>query len=435
MLACWPMRLATWTSLLLFLAASGCRTGSSPSSSTDAPPLPASSAPTPPPPSTPPTAVKESAVASTASGMSAFAADMYRRLAKTETGNIAFSPASISSAFALTWPGARGATAAELERALHFSGPPADVLAAHGALLARSAPGCEVAAGNSAWVQKSLAFVPEYEQTLRQAGSAEVITADFMAQPQVEQERINAWVVQRTRNHIKDLLPPGALDASTRLVLANAIYFKGIWRDAFQKEQTKSEPFYFLSGKTAKVPMMHRTGNYRYFENEQLQLLELPYKCGDMAMVLLLPGGAQPDRTPGALRRMEDALSAPELQRWLGALSPQEVEVTLPRFELNARLVLNPVMQSLGVQLAFSDAADFLGITRSDSLKISGAFHKTWIKVDEEGTEAAAATGIVMQTTSVRLVPSFVADHPFLFLIRDTKTGAILFMGRLAEPG
>jgi serpin B len=154
-----------------------------------------------------------------------------------------------------------------------------------------------------------------------------------------------------------------------------------------------------------------------------------------MAMVLLLPGGEQqPDKTPKALRRLEDTLTAQQLQGWLKTLEPQEVRLSLPRFELDARLELSQAMQALGARIAFSDKADFSGIAPGANLKIGGAFHKAWVKVDEEGTEAAAATAVVMSTTGVRHTPSFVADHPFLFLIRDMKTGAILFMGRVAEP-
>jgi serpin B len=445
-----PMQLTTRALLLFCLAALGCRSNSSPSGSTptgppsgntsaSAPsntpdaPAPSTSAPSLPPPlpATPPAPVDPAALTSAASGMRDLAVDLYRRLAKTKPGNFAFSPASISSAFALTWPGAHGETAAELGRVLHFNGAPTNVLAAHGALLGHGAPGCELATGNSAWLQNGLTLAPAYAQALRQAANMELIPADFQAQPQQEVERINAWVAQRTQDRIKDLLSSNALDTFTRLVLANAVYFKGTWKDPFEKQATRDKPFRLLNGKTVSTPRMHRTGRYRYFSNESLQVLEMPYACGDIAMVVLLPGGEPPAK---ALRRVEDALTSPQLQSWLDRLSSQEVGVSLPRFELEERLPLRPELEALGVRLAFSDNADFRGITPDAEIKIGEAFHKSWMKVDEEGTEAAAATAVAMLSMGAPLIHPFVVDRPFLFLIRNTKTGAILFMGRVADP-
>lgn len=453
-----PMQLTSRALLLFCLAALGCRSNSSPSGNTSASapsnapdaPAPSTSALSLPPPlpATPPAPVDAVALTSAASGMRDLAVDLYRRLAKTKPGNFAFSPASISSAFALTWPGAHGETAAELGRVLHFSGAPTDVLAAHGALLGHGAPGCELATGNSAWIQNGLTLAPAYAQALRQAANMELIPADFQAQPQREVERINAWVAQRTQERIKDLLPSNALDTFTRLVLANAVYFKGTWKDPFEKQATRDKPFRLLNGKTVSTPRMHRTGRYRYFSNESLQVLEMPYGCGDIAMVVLLPGGEPPEQDPfspkpapaptvppaKALRRVEDALTSPQLQSWLDRLSSQEVGISLPRFELEEQLPLRPELEALGVRLAFSDSADFRGITPDAEIKIGGAFHKIWMKVDEEGTEAAAATVVEMQTLGAPLIRPFVVDRPFLFLIRNTKTGAILFMGRVADP-
>jgi serpin B len=381
--------------------------------------------------------------------MRSFSVDLYRQLAADGTGDIAFSPASISAAFSLVWAGAGGKTAEELQRVLHFEGTPTAVMAAHGAILGRSALGCELASGNSAWVQQGSALKPAYDTALRAAGNAEVIPADFIGQAAKEVDRINAWVGQRTHERIRQLLSEGALSSDTRLVLANAVYFKGTWKDVFEKKATRDEPFHLLDESTKAVPMMYRSGRYPYYEDELVQVLEMPYQCEDISMVVLLPGGQarargfrrrlDPDAkavapSAQALRRVEEALTAQQLQIWLEGLSTQKVAVSFPRFELNETLRLGAAMQKLGAQAAFTSEADLRGMMEKEGLQISDAFHKTWIKVDEEGTEAAAVTGMGIKTTSIEEPPSFIADRPFLFLLRDRKSGAILFMGRLADP-
>lgn len=368
-------------------------------------------------------------------GNSQFALDLYGQLAQ-EPGNLFFSPYSISSALAMTLGGASGETAKQMADVLHLTLPSNELHPAFGALNVRlletkDDAGYQLNVANRLWGQQGYGFVPGYLALTRDAYGAEVQTVDFARATEEARGQINSWVEDQTKGKISNLIPPGVLDSLTRLVLTNAIHFKGDWATPFPESATRDAPF-FLSGEDeVMVPLMNRRGSYRYGEGEDLKILELPYGKGNLSLVVLLPD------TRNGLGALEAKFDAEQLDRWIAGLRRQEVAVALPRFSLNSQFTLNQALSKLGMSLPFQPGqADFSGMDGSRELYITAAIHKAFVDVNEEGTEAAAATGIVVGVRSA--LPSepkvFRADHPFLFLIRDTRTGSILFLGRLANP-
>ena len=272
--------------------------------------------------------------------------------------------------------------------------------------------------------------MPEYISIAEKHYGAGLKEVDFIYHTEEARSTINRWVEGKTEGKIVDLMGPGVLDPLTRLVLTNAIYFKGQWEKQFRPEQTAEAPFRLSTGKQVIVPFMHQVETFRYAETASAQVLELPYSGNELAMTILLP---KPD---SSLAELEAAIRTDGIRPILEALSPTKVDVSIPRFKFEAELSLGEYLQQLGMTDAFSDnLADFSGI--SDTfLYITHVLHKAFIEVNEEGTEAAAATAVIMGTKSIRLdLPKvFMADRPFVFLIRDVRTGSILFIGRMADP-
>jgi len=368
-------------------------------------------------------------------GNTQFALDLYGKLQGRE-GNLFFSPFSISTALAMTYGGARGETAAEMAQTLHF-GPDAERLhPAFAALLAdldrgnAKKRGYQLSLANALWVQKNFGLLPDYINLTRDSYHAGLNEVDFERAAEQARKTINAWVEDKTQHKIKDLLQPGIVNPATRLVLTNAIYFRGLWSSQFKKQATRTEAFKTARG-ASKVPLMHQKGRFRYSQGDGLQILELPYQGKDLAMVILLP-----DKIDG-LANVEKEITEANLQKWLGQMRSEEVHVALPRFKLTAEFNLNETLQALGMCRAFiPGGADFTGMSGSgQNLFIQAVVHKAFVDVNEEGTEAAAATGVGIALTSLPESKIFRADHPFLFLIRDNRTGSVLFMGRLANPG
>lgn len=368
-------------------------------------------------------------------GGTAFTLNLYRQLVAKEEGNIFFSPYSISLALAMAYGGARGETATEMARVLGFTLPPERL---HPALAELSRhlekvgneEGQTLSVANAAWLNTSLKVQPEYLKLIGDYYSNEMRQLDFCQGPRA-QKTINDWVAQKTRDHIKDLIPDGVLNCDTMLVLTNAVYFLGEWADKFDQKQTKPGPFWPTPDKKMEAPFMHRTGDYSYNETEGWQVLELPYREKRLSMLVLLP------KTKGVLAQEEKGLNPEKLAKLVQGLSPQKVAVTFPRFEVKSSYGLNSCLKSLGMSTAFGPQADFKGITTQHKLWIDLVIHKAWVKVEEKGTEAAAATGVVMTMASAPMpkpLVAFKADHPFLFLIRDRETGFILFWGRLSNP-
>jgi len=368
-----------------------------------------------------------------AEAANAFAIDLYTHLRKNE-GNIFFSPYSIHSALAMTCAGARGKTEKEMAGVLHVA-PGAESHSSAGALLqelnAAKDRGLDLVVANALWGQEGFAFLDGYLATVRKFYGAELRHLDFVRNAEQARRTINAWIARQTRDKIRDLLPPGTIDRLTRLVLTNAAYFKAAWTHPFKEDATHDAPFTLPDGRRVNVPMMRQQHRFGYMEDDDLQALSMPYGRGAASMLVLLP------RDAAGLADLEAALAAEKLRQVLEKMRSRPVRVFLPRFECTSQFRLKEALSALGMSSAFdAGRADFSGMTGRRDLFISAVVHKAYVKVNEEGTEAAAATGVVMGLTAARPQEpvTFRADHPFLFLIRHNRSGAILFMGRCADP-
>jgi serpin B len=365
--------------------------------------------------------------------------DLYGSL-RGAPGNFVFSPASIFVALVMPWSGARGATAAEMSRVLHLDGTPDTVLPQAAALLksldeARSKNTLRVA--NRLFAEKSYTFDGAYLARMAAFG-APTENVDFVRAAEAARGHINAWVAQQTADRIRDLLPSGSVTRDTRLALVNAVYLLASWAHPFQEAATRPEAFHVGGGAPRDVPTMHLTENYAYAELPGLKVLNMPYEGGQLAMTILLPSERN------GLAALEQRIDAGQLATWISALKPERVAVSLPRFRVDPAqpLALSEELSRLGMPLAFDRRrADFTGIAAppraEDRLVVSEVFHKAFVNVDEKGTEAAAATAVVMMRAAgmrPQEPKAFVADHPFLFLIRDTKSGLVLFLGRVVDP-
>ncbi len=372
-------------------------------------------------------------------GNTAFAFDLYQALRERSDGNLFFSPYSISVALAMTYAGARGETEQEMARVLHFTLPQRRLhpafnsldLALTGQAQAKQeeGKGFRLHIANALWGQRGYKFLREFLDTLAQNYGAGLMLLDFSQDPETARKIINEWVSDRTEGRIQELLPPGAIDTLTRLVLTNAIYFKAAWAEPFDKDLTADGTFYLLDGREVTVPMMRQTAKLGYAEGEGYQAVEIPYEGGKMAMVILLPA-------EGQFEAFEKTLNAERVQDILQKIEYSQVALTLPRFRVEYNFQLAGILKALGVRTAFTpNEADFSGIDGTRYLYIDDIFHKTFVSVNEEGTEAAAATGVVIRVTAV-LQPrvQVTVDRPFIFFIRDLQTGTVLFVGRVLNP-
>jgi len=365
-------------------------------------------------------------------GNNRFSVRLYQQL-RTTDGNLFFSPYSISTALAMTYAGARGTTETQMAEALCFptsrgvlqemgaTGAPMtqeEFAEAFGGIIkdlnAQGEEGkYQLKVANALWGQAGYAFLSTFVRLVETEYGGTLREMDFAQAAEQVRQTINTWVARQTNDKIRDLIGRGTLDAATRLVLTNAIYFKGDWATQFKESRTRPEPFTLLNGDTVPVPMMHQKEMFRYAEvgannHSPLQILELPYVGETLSMVILLP------KTLDGITRLE----------------------AIPKFKMTSKFNLQRVLAGMGMANAFSGAADFSGMTGQRDLFISDVIHQAYVDVNEEGTEAAAATGVVMKMTSMRpdSTPVFRADHPFVFMIRDNKSGSILFLGRVMNP-
>lgn len=363
-------------------------------------------------------------------GNNAFALDLYRQL-RSEPGNLFLSPFSISTAFAMTYAGARGATEREMSEVLHF---PLDQERLHPVFheLLNSLntgvglEGYRLDVANRLWGQTGFGFLPAYLTLTRDLYEAGLETVDFLRETEVARTRINAWVEEKTQQKIKNLIPMGVLSPATVLVLTNAIYFKGQWQSQFDSRLTRDDLFHVSAARTVTVPLMHRKAEVGTARAPGVELLELPYRGRDLSMLILLPEAMD------GLPALEESLTPANLALWRGLLHSEELDVYLPRFTVTSFFSLKETLARMGMSTAFSAAADFSGMNGERNLFIQDALHKAFVNVNEEGTEAAAATAVIVGRTSVP--GQFRADHPFLFLIRDNVTESILFLGRVVDP-
>ena len=396
---------------------------------------------TPKGPGQPATADEKRALAE---NINAFAADFYAKVKGDSKQNLFFSPFSISTALAMTYAGARGNTAAEMAKALHFTQGQERLHAACGGLLADlnaaekdgQPRAFKLAVANRLFGLTGYRFLPDFLSINKDGYGAPLQELDFLKATEESRKTINAWVEKQTQEKIKDLILPGQLLPDVRLVLVNAIYFKGDWASAFKKDFTRDEPFQVAPGTQTTVGMMHQTDKFRYMEVAgRFQALELPYQGLELSMLIFLPMQAD------GLAAFEETLSAENVKTWTAALRSEKVVVSLPKFKLAwGTKDLREALGALGIKDAFDETkADFSGMTNTEQLHISKVLHKAFVDVNEEGTEAAAATAVMAQPTCAppteRPKPKvFKADRPFCFAIRDNASGATLFMGRVANP-
>lgn len=365
---------------------------------------------------------------------SAFAFDLYHQLSGTE-GNLFFSPYSVSTALAMTYGGARGETESQMAKALHFSSPQ-DKLSSEFAELRNDLNAAQgdgkvtLAIANSIWPSNRYKLLDSYIGLLKSDYGVSLTSLDY-TKPEAARVTINKWVENKTRDKIKDLIGPGVLTPATRLTLVNAIYFYGKWESLFQPKDTEKWRFQVSPDKTEDVPMMWQRAEFPYADTGSLQVLELPYQGGELSMLIVLP------KSTDGLNAIESGLSQKTLNEWTSKLAKTEVIVRLPKFKMTwGTGDLTQQLQSLGMKDAFdANIANFAGMDGNPhGLCIGSVLHKAFIDVQEEGTEAAAATAVGMVASVAQAEPVFLADHPFLFLIQDNKTGTILFMGRLIDP-
>lgn len=371
-------------------------------------------------------------------GNTAFALDLYQQL-RSEDGNIFYSPYSISAALAMTYGGARGNTAAEIEQVMHYNLGQDDTHTGFNALdLALASRGQDLPSDdqggdpfqlnivNDIWGQTDYDFSPEYLDLLALNYGAGLRALDFFNDPEASRETINLWIEEQTRERIKDLLPEGSINAGTRMVLTNAIYFKASWENPFEEASTRPADFTNLNGEVTQVDTMFQGETMGYASGEGYQAVELPYKGREMSMVIIAPEA-------GTFSDFEAELDADSLRAITDAISPNSVFLAMPKFEYDDPTPLTNVLQDMGMLDAFSDRADLSGIDGTGGLQITDVIHKAFVGVDEAGTEAAAATAVIVGETSAPQFEEVNLDRPFIFLIRDIDTETILFMGRVTE--
>ena len=360
-------------------------------------------------------------------GNSAFAWSMYDQL-RGEQGNLFFSPFSISAALGMTYAGAAGATADQMASTLHVADP-SDFHASFGSLIrdldGDKGRGYDLYIANQLFGQDGYPFESTFLDLTNQDYGAELELVDFQGATEPSRKRINEWVAEKTRDKIPELLPQGILDSSTRLVLANAVYFKADWAEQFDEEDTSNRPFTLRDGTQVQVPTMSHKGDYRAYYSANLQAVELDYLDDEVAMLIVMPSGE------GTFEEVEGTLLQDGFGPIVAGLHSSELFIQMPKFEFRDKTDLKPRLEALGIVDAFEPTmADFSGIAPTD-LYLTAVVHEAYVKVDEQGTEAAAATAVSASDSG----PSSISvNRPFVFAIRDRLTGSILFLGRVDDP-
>ena len=376
------------------------------------------------------------------SGNSAFAFDLYQALLEEQDGNFFYSPHSISLALGMTHAGARNETERQMADVLHFGLSQERLHPAFNGLdlelarrgegnASRDEKGFRLNIVNAIWGQDGYGFLPEFLDTLAENYSAGLRILDFGSAPEESRVTINDWVGEKTEGRIEDLIPQGAIDSSTRLVLTNAIYFNAAWDKPCEESMTGDGPFYLLDGGEVVAPMMRQTESFGYTEGEGYQAVELMYDGYELSMVIVLPDA-------GEFETFERSLDAAQVDGIVGSMARGEVDLTMPKFEFDSDFSLSDSLAAMGMPDAFTGAADFSGMTGDRGLFITDVIHKAFVAVDEAGTEAAAATAVIVAEMAMPIETEplkVIVDRPFVFLIRDIETGAILFVGRVVNPG
>ena len=353
--------------------------------------------------------------------------DLYNRFSKT--GNVFYSPFSIETALAMTYEGANGTTADEMKTVLHL--PSENRQASFAKVINEINAGSndyQLSTANALWAQKDYSFLTDYFNVVEGYYGGNVTNLDFKTDSENSRQTINNWVEQQTNDKIKDLIPQGVLNELTRLVLTNAIYFKGKWVMEFDEKNTKDADFKTNSGTVQAKMMELEDERFNYGESDNMQIIELPYNGNDTSMIIILP--------KENLTSIEASLNLENLELWKSSMSEQKVNIFIPKFKFETKYMMKPMLTEMGMPEAFSDNADFSGMTGKKDLKISQVIHQAYVDVNEEGTEAAAATAVVFTLTAINpgSIKVFRADHPFIFIIQQKDSGNILFMGRVENP-
>jgi serpin B len=370
-------------------------------------------------------------------GNSAFAFDLYKALSAKD-GNLFYSPYSISLALAMTYAGARSETEQQMANTLHFILPQDRLHPAFNALdqeLASRGQGAKgtdekgfrLNVANAIWGQQDYRFLGDFLDVLAENYGAGLRLLDFINAPEKSRITINDWVSDQTEGKIKDLIPQDAIDELTRLVLTNAIYFNAAWLKPFDKSSTQDGVFHLLDVSEVTVPMMSQPAYFSYAKGEGYQAIELPYDGNELSMVILLPDAGQ-------FEKFEGRLNADYANAIIGGLASKEVALTMPKFKFESKFSLSEILAAMGMPIAFSGAADFSGMTGTRELTISEILHNAFVSVDEAGTEAAAATAVIVVGAGPEEPVQVTVDRSFIFLIRDIKTGTIVFIGRVVNP-
>jgi len=365
----------------------------------------------------------------------AFGFDLYHKF-KGEAGNLFFSPYSISSALTMTYEGAKGKTAEEMQTILYLPDDKNkirhDFKSIYDELIKADTP-YKLRTANALWAQKDYLFDNEYVNAIKKYYDGQLTNLDFKTKTENSRITINSWIENKTNDKIKNLIPKGMLSPMTRLVLTNAIYFKADWSKQFDAKDTREGKFRLVSGEDVSTQMMHKMGNCNYAETDNLQILEMDYLGNDLAMLIILP-------KENNISKIENIFSKEKLDAWKSAMENLKVRVTLPKFKFETKYFMAKDLKEMGMPTAFKyPDADFTAMSPTDELYIDEVIHQTFVEVAEYGTEAAAATAVIMMAGAApqreqEQPKIFNADHPFIFIIHQKKSGNILFMGRLSDP-
>lgn len=388
--------------------------------------------------------VGEADLATLVDGSSAFAFNLYQELSKETDGNLFYSPYSISAALAMAYAGARDETERQMADTLGFMLPQNQLHPAFNRLdielgkrgkgaKGKDEEGFRLNVVNAIWGQQDLTFLPSFLDTLAENYGAGLRILNFREAPEDSRVTINKWVSDQTKDRIKDLIPPGAVNTDTKLVLTNAIYFNAAWKFPFELEATTDLPFHLVNGDEVTVPMMRQIDYFGYAKSGNCLAVELPYDGDEVSMVILM-------NETGEFGDFENTLKAPAVKALIDDLKNTRIALTMPRFEFESGFLLGRTLARMGMEEPFRDTADFSGMSSQEALRIAEVIHKAFVSVDEAATEAAAATAVIMVPVSMPTEPpepiiTVTLDRPFVFLIRDIKTGAILFIGRVINPG
>lgn len=371
-------------------------------------------------------------VRSLAESLNEFSFDFFNQITADESGNIFFSPYSIFVAFSMAYEGARGNTALEMKDVLKFKQNDSVALGSFGRiynLLNQNQDGYKISTANAFWANEDYVFKKEYLRLLENFYMAEANELDFSKNVEAA-EIISSWIEEKTNDKIKDMIKPDMLSDLTKLVLTNAIYFKGLWAEPFDPDDTFETDFKIISNDTVKVDMMKSDSEstFNYTENEDLKILKLNYMGNNLSMIIILP-------KENNITTAEVQMSPGNLSNWILDFNETEIDVEIPKFKFERKYDLIKYLEEMGIRDAFMPGgADFSGMDGTNWLFIGKAIHQSFIEVNEEGTEAAAATAIIMELTAMPDTKEFIADHPFIFLIQHEETGAVLFMGKVTDP-